>query len=157
MRLVIAAVGSARGSVLADAIRRYEARAARYFRLQVLEVSAASLPDRQADRAREAEARSLLNAVPKDLELVALTRTGRQMRSRRLAAWLGELRTYGRPGLAFLLGGAHGLAPELLERARHRLSLSLMTLPHELARLVLAEQLYRAGTILGGEPYHKGP
>lgn len=157
MRLVIAAVGSARSGVLAEAIREYEARATRYFRLQVLEVSAASLPDREAARAREEEASSLLGAVPSELELVALTRTGRQMRSRRLAAWLGELQTYGLPGLAFLLGGAHGLAPAILERARHQLSLSAMTFPHEMARLILAEQLYRAGTILGREPYHKGP
>ncbi len=156
MRLVIAAVGSPRGGVLADAIREYETRVAFYFRFEVREVSAASLPDREAARARVEEASSLLDAVPEELELVALTRTGRQMRSRRLAAWLGELQTYGLPGLAFLLGGAHGLAPRLVERARHRLSLSAMTFPHEMARLMLAEQLYRAGTILRGEPYHKG-
>ena len=60
------------------------------------------------------------------------------------------------PGIGFIIGGAFGLGEAVLSRARHHLSLSDMTLPHEMARLVLAEQLYRAGTILRGEPYHKG-
>ena len=58
--------------------------------------------------------------------------------------------------MAFLIGGAYGLDRTVIKRARKRLSLSAMTLPHEVARLVLSEQLYRAGTILRGEPYHKG-
>ena len=60
------------------------------------------------------------------------------------------------PGVAFVIGGAFGLGEAVLDRSRTRLSLSDMTLPHEMARLFLAEQLYRAGTILRGEPYHKG-
>ena len=59
-------------------------------------------------------------------------------------------------GVAFVIGGAFGLGDAVLSRSRRQLSLSAMTLPHEMARLVLAEQLYRAGTILRGEPYHKG-
>ena len=87
---------------------------------------------------------------------MALTRTGRAWDSLELADYLGRLAAAGHPGPAFLIGGAYGLAEEALRAARHRLSLSAMTLPHDLARLVLAEQLYRAGTIRRGEPYHKG-
>ena len=73
-----------------------------------------------------------------------------------LVATLGELALRGSPGAAFLIGGAFGLDRTLLRDATHRVSLSPMTMPHDLARLVLAEQLYRAGTIVRGEPYHKG-
>lgn len=157
MEILIASVGVPRSPGLAEAIREYERRATRYFRLRTVEVSPASVPDRYAERAREEEGDALLEVLPAGLELVALARSGRPMSSRGLARYLGELATYSMPGAAFLLGGAHGLPPRVLERARYRLSLSAMTFSHELARLVLAEQLYRAGTILRGEPYHKGP
>jgi 23S rRNA (pseudouridine1915-N3)-methyltransferase len=79
------------------------------------------------------------------------------MSSRRLAVYLEELGTYGREGVAFLIGGAEGLAARVLEVARYRLAVSPMTLSHDLTRVVLLEQLYRAGTIIRGEPYHRGP
>ena len=78
------------------------------------------------------------------------------MDSRELAAYLEGLAVQSAPGVAFVIGGAFGLGPEVVDRSGKRLSLSSMTLPHEMARLFLAEQLYRAGTILRGEPYHKG-
>jgi 23S rRNA (pseudouridine1915-N3)-methyltransferase len=85
-----------------------------------------------------------------------MTREGESMASEELARYLERHAVRSSPGVAFVIGGAHGLAEAVLERGRRRLSLSKMTLPHEMARLVLAEQLYRAGTILRGEPYHKG-
>lgn len=157
MKVVVAAVGSPGTPGLAEAIREYERRAARYFRLEVVEVPAASLPDAEAERAREVEGEALLARLPTGLDLLALTRRGKAMSSPRLARYLQELATYGLPGAAFLVGGSHGLSPRVLDRARYRLSLSAMTLPHELARLVLVEQIYRAGTLIRGEPYHKGP
>ena len=78
------------------------------------------------------------------------------MSTRELADYIDGLATYGRPGAAFLVGGAFGLSREVRAGAARCMSLSEMTMPHELARLVLTEQLYRAGTILRGEPYHKG-
>ena len=87
---------------------------------------------------------------------MALTRSGEPLGSEALARFLGDLALRSSPGVAFLIGGAHGLGAGVLAQARRRLALSAMTLPHELARVVLAEQLYRAGTILRGEPYHKG-
>lgn len=156
MEVVIGAVGRPRTPGLKEAIREYERRAARYFRLRVVEVPAADLPDEEAHRARALEGRALLDRIPGELDLFALTHRGKGLSSRKLAAYLQELGTYALPGVAFLLGGAHGLAPQVLERARFRLSLSPMTLPHELARLLLTEQMYRAGTLIRGEPYHKG-
>jgi 23S rRNA (pseudouridine1915-N3)-methyltransferase len=78
------------------------------------------------------------------------------MDSRELATYLDRHAVRSSAGVAFVIGGAFGLDPAVLKVARRALSLSSMTLVHEMARLVLAEQLYRAGTILRGEPYHKG-
>jgi 23S rRNA (pseudouridine1915-N3)-methyltransferase len=156
MDVVIAAVGKPKRPGLAQAIAEYEKRVERYFRFRAVEVRAAGLPDDEAERAREREAESLLRVLPDGLERVALTREGEPMSTPTFARYLEELATYGHPGVAFLIGGAHGLSQGLLADARHRLSLSSMTLTHELARLVLTEQLYRAGTLLRGEPYHKG-
>lgn len=156
MEIVIAAVGRPRTPGVARAIREYERRAGRLFRLRIEEVTPAGLGDEQGARARLEEGRALLGRVPTGCDLFALTRKGKVMSSRKLAEYLGELATYGLPGAAFLVGGAHGLAAEVLERSRFRLSLSPMTLTHELARLFLTEQIYRAGTLLHGIPYHKG-
>jgi 23S rRNA (pseudouridine1915-N3)-methyltransferase len=156
MDVVVAAVGRPKQPGLVSAIAEYEKRVKRYFRFRTIEVSPAGLPDDEADRAREREADALVRVLPKGLERVALTRGGKPMSTPSFARFLEDLATYGQPGVAFLIGGAHGLPDDLLQAARHRLSLSPMTLTHELARLVLAEQLYRAGTLMRGEPYHKG-
>ena len=103
-----------------------------------------------------AEAERIRAAVGEGMELVALSRTGSRWSSRKLARYLNQLAISGAPGAAFVIGGAFGLDHGLLREARHTLTLSDMTMPHDLARLVLAEQLYRAGTIVRGEPYHKG-
>jgi 23S rRNA (pseudouridine1915-N3)-methyltransferase len=157
MEIVIAAVGKPRSPGLREAIRHYERRASHYFRLRSIEVSAASLPDARAAEARTREGEALLRAIPRALALVALSRTGTPFGTRELATYLADMATYGRPGAAFAVGGAHGLGDNVLDRADTRMALSAMTLPHELARLLLTEQLYRAGTLIRGEAYHKGP
>lgn len=151
----MAAVGSPGRGALAELVGEYEKRAARYFDLEVVEVDPgpAELPP---ERRMAAEADALRRRVPDALEVFVLTRRGKGLGSSGLARHLGEAATYARPGVAFVIGGAFGLDPAFLRAADYRLSLSPMTLPHGLARLVLAEQLYRAGTILRGEPYHKG-
>lgn len=97
----------------------------------------------------------MVEQVPPGFEVVALTREGVAWSSTRLARHLESLAVSARPGVAFLIGGALGIDDGVIARANLRLSLSSLTLPHDLARLVLLEQLYRAGTILRGEPYHK--
>ena len=125
--------------------------------LAVEEVDAgARRASRDSEAVMTAEAGRLLARIPDELEMIALTRGGEEMGSEELSGYLQELGVRSSSGVAFLIGGAHGLAQDILTKARRRLSLSAMTLPHEVARLVLAEQLYRAGTIARGEPYHKG-
>lgn len=154
MRILILSVGAPREPALASAIREYETRAGRYFALDVVETPAGGRGSPPSVRTREAN--ELLRRLPEDLRCIALARSGTRVTSLRLAEILGEMATYGLPGAAFVVGGAFGLDDTVLRRADQRLSLSDLTLTHELARLLLAEQLYRAGTILRGEPYHKG-
>jgi 23S rRNA (pseudouridine1915-N3)-methyltransferase len=146
------------GALFADAISEYERRAARYWTLQSIEVKEErAARTANAATVQRAESERLMEKVPANVEAVAVTRTGEAWTSARLAAYLEQLSVESRAGAAFLIGGAFGLSKEVVARAHKRLSLSSFTMPHELARLVLAEQLYRAGTILRGEPYHKAP
>jgi 23S rRNA (pseudouridine1915-N3)-methyltransferase len=155
LKLTVIAVGKP-GARLAAAIVEYEARAARYWPLDVVEVKQEPARGRTSDAVRGAESERALHRVPAGTEIVALTRTGDAWSSPRLARHLAESATRGRPGFTFLIGGAHGLSDEAIRRADRRMRLSTFTLPHDVARLVFAEQLYRAGTIIRGEPYHKG-
>jgi len=155
VKLLVAAVGGPGRGPLAELIAEYEDRAARYFDLETVEVTPGGAGLSPEARMEE-EAAALLRRMPEELDLFALTRKGKGLTSTGLARYLERTATYGGAGAAFAIGGAHGLGPSLLGAADHRMSLSPMTLPHGLARLVLAEQLYRAGTILRGEPYHKG-
>ncbi|MEX2466522.1 MAG: 23S rRNA (pseudouridine(1915)-N(3))-methyltransferase RlmH [Gemmatimonadota bacterium] len=155
MKVAVVVVGRVRGP-LASAVADYEERAARYWKLELVEVDEGVKGGRsEPDRVRTAEAERILARVPEDLELFALTRDGKGMASATLSRHLQDRALRSAPGVAFVIGGAFGLDGSVLARARKRLSLSPMTLPHDMARLVLAEQLYRAGTIARGEPYHK--
>lgn len=156
MKIQVIAVGRP-NKRLAEPIREYETRAGRYWPLDVVEVK----PERagggvKAAEVRGAESSRAVDRVATGLDVVALTRRGRSMTSTKLARYLQTLALRALPGAAFLVGGAYGLSDELVRGADRTLSLSAFTLPHDLARLVLAEQLYRAGTIARNEPYHKG-
>ena len=101
------------------------------------------------------EGERLLKALPAGAFVVVLDPAGQPCASEALSKRLSKLGLQGKNRIAFIIGGAFGLAPEVLHRAHWRMSLSPMTFPHELARLILLEQLYRAFTILRGEQYHK--
>jgi 23S rRNA (pseudouridine1915-N3)-methyltransferase len=107
-----------------------------------------------AARAVAREGERVLAAVRREDYLVALDERGTEFSTRELAAWLEARRQEG-TDLAFVIGGPDGLAPEVLERSRLRWSLSRLTLPHALVRVLLAEQLYRAVSLLAGHPYHR--
>ncbi len=153
MRFTIAVVGAPRDAALATAIREYEARAARYWPLRVVEVRDVPARGRSVDAVRSLEG-DRLRAATADAALWCCTEGGTPMTSAGFADWMQALRESARD-VAICIGGAFGLAQPLLDAAVGRLALAPFTLPHELARLVLAEQLYRAGTVVRGEPYHK--
>jgi 23S rRNA (pseudouridine1915-N3)-methyltransferase len=155
VKVQVVVVGRVRG-VLAEAVAEYEERAGRYWKLEVVEVDAGAGGREDGDAVMEAEGERILARIPTQAEVVALDRTGKALSSRQLARYLGERAVHGLGDVAFVVGGAWGLSPAVRARAARRVSLGALTLPHEMARLVLAEQLYRAGTILRNEPYHKG-
>lgn len=160
MRLLIAAVGRLKQGPERELIAHYLGRAEALGRklglsplsvIEVAESKAATAPVRIA-----AEAEALLAKLPTSHKLMCLDRGGDQLGSEAFARALAKFRDGGAQGLAFLIGGADGLGPQALARADQVLSLGPMTLPHGLARIVLAEQIYRAETILAGHPYHRG-
>lgn len=145
--------GSAARGPLDTAARDYQARLARAYRIEEVWVRAARRDDRKV--ALDEEAERVLGAVRERDRLVALDREGRALSSEALADRLAAWMQAGHPAVVFALGSASGLGPMVVARAHERLSFGPMTLPHDLARVVLWEQLYRASSILRGEPYHK--
>jgi len=153
MDISVVAVGKLR-PYYRQAVDDYLRRLKRYATLQEHEVREASraptAPAQRADEAARLEAR-----VPDGSTIVALAREGIGWSSKELARQLERWLLAGRP-LSLLIGGSHGLDQGLIDRAHARWSLGPLTFPHELARVVAVEQIYRAFTILRGEPYHKG-
>lgn len=152
--ITVAAVGRLREAHWQAAQADYVKRLSHYTDFRLTEVKDAvgkSLPDSVA-MAREAE--QLLAAVPRGARLLLMDAGGRQMTSLELAGYLQtQLEVHGK--LAFLIGGSAGFDAAIIDAADDRLALSRLTFPHEMARVILLEQLYRAFTILRGEPYHK--
>ncbi len=151
LRVTVAAVGRDRASLTRDLFEDYCRRSS--WSIRLVEIAAQSrlpLARRLAD-----EGERLLATVPDRAVAVALDEHGRQLDSLAFARELGRWRDRGESELAFLIGGADGLAPGVLERAAAVVALGPMTWPHRLVRVMLAEQLYRAETILAGHPYHR--
>jgi 23S rRNA (pseudouridine1915-N3)-methyltransferase len=153
MEITLLAVGRLRPAYRA-ACDDYVRRIGRYARFAEVEVREASRAPTIAAQ-REEEAERLRARAPSGATLVCLARTGMAWTSEEVARRIGRWREEARP-VAFVIGGSSGLAESLLDSAAARWSLGPPTLPHELARVVVVEQVYRAFTILRGEPYHKG-
>jgi 23S rRNA (pseudouridine1915-N3)-methyltransferase len=154
MRLIVAVVGKPRNPALGEAIRDYETRAARYWPLDVHEVREERASGIPVDKVKEREGVRLSDKIPERAQTIACEIGGKSLDSSRFAKLLQTAREEDRD-LAFLIGGAFGLASNVTTASTMTLSLAPWTLPHEIARLILVEQIYRAGTIVRGEPYHK--
>ncbi|MCP4424107.1 MAG: 23S rRNA (pseudouridine(1915)-N(3))-methyltransferase RlmH [Chloroflexi bacterium] len=152
--ITVAAVGKIRKSHWKTALDDYEKRLRRYTDFKLVEVKDAVGRGGPEATAVAKEGEALLRAAKGARRLIALTENGRQMDSPRLARYLmRQVQLYGR--IAFLIAGPLGFSDDVLIQCDEQLSLSPMTFPHELARVILLEQLYRACTILNGEKYHK--
>jgi 23S rRNA (pseudouridine1915-N3)-methyltransferase len=154
MRLVVAVVGKTRNPALGEAIRDYETRAARYWPLDVHEVREERASGNAIEKIKDKEGERLAERIPHGVQTIACEQGGRTFDSLQFAELLKTAREDDRD-IAFLIGGAFGLTADVSSRAMFKLALAPWTLPHEIARLVLVEQIYRAGTIVRGEPYHK--
>jgi 23S rRNA (pseudouridine1915-N3)-methyltransferase len=159
MRLLIAAIGKLKQGPERDLFAHYLGRAqAAGRKLHLSPLAAIEVAESKATTARariQAEANALLAKVPSSHRLICLDPGGEALTSEAFAALLAKLRDEGAEGAAFAIGGADGLSQEAWMKAGKVLSLGPMTLPHGLARIVVAEQIYRAVTILGGHPYHR--
>jgi 23S rRNA (pseudouridine1915-N3)-methyltransferase len=156
MKLFVVAVGARMPGWIEEGFNEYAKRMPRGLRTELIEVRPEPRSGgRTAEQMMQAEAARIERAVPRGAFRVALDERGGEMTTRELARWLDARRRDG-GDLAFLIGGADGLAPELTRSAGASLRLSAMTLPHGLARVILAEQLYRAASILENHPYHRG-
>ena len=152
-------VGKMREKFYIDAFAEYAKRLQAYCRLELLEIAEQRLGDRPSEKeiaaALEREGQEILKAVPPDAYLTALCVEGRQMPSEGMAELIAARENSGRPKLCFVIGGSYGLSPSVKARADRKLSMSQMTFPHHLARVMLAEQLYRGFKINEGSMYHK--
>ena len=152
MRLVLICVGKIKPP-FADDCAHYQRLLTRHARLEVVELAEAGADPARAREALAKEGEAILKRIPAGAHVCVLDRAGDELTSEQLAAFVEE-RRMARADLCFVVGGPLGLDPGVMERARDRLALGRITLPHQLARVVLMEQLFRAHKILAGEPYH---
>lgn len=154
MRVTIIAVGRLKEPYWLDASREYLKRLRPYATVETVEI-----PDRDVTRdetrALAEEGAAILRALPEAAHVVVLEIGGVQRSSEEFAAWMAARALEGSSHIVFVVGGAAGLARDVVERASERISLGPMTMPHQMARVLLVEQVYRAFRINRGEPYHR--
>jgi 23S rRNA (pseudouridine1915-N3)-methyltransferase len=159
MRVLIAAVGRLKQGAERDLAASYRKRAEAAGRplgwrdLEVIEIRESRAQN--AERRRVEESIAIANLIPERAVTVILDEQGDSLASPALATLLHKWRADDRPAVCFVIGGADGLAPSLYQRANLKIAFGTATWPHQLARIMLLEQLYRAGTILAGHPYHR--
>ncbi|MDH3659893.1 MAG: 23S rRNA (pseudouridine(1915)-N(3))-methyltransferase RlmH [Alphaproteobacteria bacterium] len=151
MRVLVLAVGRDRPGPTAELVDTYLKRCP--WRIDIVEIPQKNQGDRTR-RLRE-EAGKIRQALPDNAAVIALDERGDDLSSRAFAEQIERFRHDGRSALAFIIGGADGLDPSLIEAADRRLAFGRAVWPHRLVRVMLAEQLYRASTILSGHPYHR--
>ena len=155
MRVEILFLGKTKESYLEAGINDYVSRLSHYIKLEIKTVKEGRINKNEPEKAIiEKQSRNLLKHVH-GAYLVCLDRTGKQLESMALASQLEKWEMGGPPKISFVIGGPLGLSKEILQKADLVLSLSRMTFTHEMARMLLLEQLYRACTIKAGEKYHK--
>jgi len=158
-RITIVCVGKIKEKYLRDAIAEYAKRLGRYCRLEIREC--ADEPNREGasergdEMIRNTEGERILAAIPPEAYVIALDLRGKMLDSVDFAKKIDRLASSGRSHIVFVIGGSLGLSGKVLSRADFRLCFSLMTFPHQLMRVILSEQIYRAFRILRNEPYHK--
>lgn len=155
MRITLIAVGRLKERFWREAAEEYVKRLSAYCDLRVVEIADRDPGHGGEERARAQEGADVLRAIPDSARVVTLEIGGTRRTSEQFAEHLEKLAVDGVSSIAFVIGGSTGLSDEVLARADERLSLSAMTLPHNMARVVMLEQLYRSYKIRRGEPYHK--
>jgi 23S rRNA (pseudouridine1915-N3)-methyltransferase len=159
VNISIVTVGKLKEKYLKQGIEEYLKRLTAYAKVDVIEVADEKAPEILSElemvQVKQKEGERILAKISQDTYVIALAIQGKLGSSEELADSLDKLATYGKSKIAFVIGGSLGLSDEVIKRSNEQLSFSRMTFPHQLMRLILVEQIYRAFRINRNEPYHK--
>ncbi len=158
VNLTVICIGKLKEQYLRDASKEYEKRLSP-FKINIIELAEERISNNPSDKeiqsVIEAEGKRIIEKIPKGASVFAMCIEGKQRTSEELSAELDSLALGGTSTAAFIIGGSYGLSDEVKKLSNYRLSMSKMTFPHQLARIMLLEQLYRASQISLGTKYHK--
>jgi len=159
VNISIITVGKLKEKYLKQGIAEYTKRLSSYAKIEIIELPDEKAPENLSETdmliVKQKEGERILSKIAPDTHVIALAIEGSMKSSEQLADTLDRLATYGKSKVAFVIGGSLGLSDEVMKRSNEALSFSKMTFPHQLMRLILVEQIYRAFRINRGEPYHK--
>jgi 23S rRNA (pseudouridine1915-N3)-methyltransferase len=159
VNITIVTIGKLKEKYLKQGIGEYLKRLSAYAKVEIIELPDEKAPENlseaEMEMVKEKEGIRILEKISDDTHVIALAIEGKMKSSEELAKDLDRLATYGKSKIAFIIGGSLGLSNQVMKRANDTLSFSKMTFPHQLMRLILLEQVYRAFRINRGEPYHK--
>lgn len=159
MKITIVCVGKIKERFYRDALDEYAKRLSKYCKFEIIEVADEKTPDKaspvEEEQIKEKEAARILSKIKPDAYVCTLEIAGKQLSSTELADWIEKTTIGGKSQICFVIGGSLGLHSSVLARSDYALSFSKMTFPHQLMRVILSEQIYRAFRIINNEPYHK--
>jgi len=159
MKITVISVGKIKEKYFTGAIQEYAKRLTRYCKINMIEVPDEKCPEtlseKEEEMVKEKEGQRILSKIKDQQTVIALAIEGKQMTSEQLAKQIQTWGVQGNSDLVFVIGGSLGLSKEVMQRSNFQLSFSKMTFPHQLMKVVLLEQVYRAFRINSGEPYHK--
>jgi 23S rRNA (pseudouridine1915-N3)-methyltransferase len=159
VNISIITIGKLKEKYLKQGIQEYLKRLSSYAKVEIIELADEKAPENlsesEMEQVKQKEGERILAKISDDTYVIALAINGKQKSSEELAKEIDSLATYGKSKIAFVIGGSLGLSSEVMKRSNAALSFSKMTFPHQLMRLVLVEQIYRAFRIIRNEPYHK--
>ena len=159
MKISILCVGKVKEKFYRDAIDEFSKRLSRYCKLEIIEVADEKTVEEASDTeikiVKDKEGERLLKYIKEDAYVICLCIDGKQLDSEELSEKMEQLAIQGKSHICFVIGGSLGLADAVIKQADYKLSFSKMTFPHQLMRVILLEQIYRAYRIMNNEPYHK--
>ncbi len=159
MKVTLICVGKLKEKYLTQGVEEYVKRLSRYCSLDIIELADEKTPDNASsvveDLIKKKEGERILKALKDDSYCIALAIDGVMLSSQELAEKMDALGVMGTSHISFVIGGSLGLSEEVIKRANYKLSFSKMTFPHQLMRMILLEQVYRAYRIIHNQPYHK--
>ena len=159
MNITVISVGKIKEKFIVDGIKEYSKRLSKYCKLKIIEVDDEKAPENLSEAEmkiiKNKEGEKILNKISSNTYIITLAIEGKNLSSEQLSSKIDELALNGQSDITFIIGGSLGISDEVLKKSHFKLSFSKMTFPHQLMKLILLEQIYRAFRISRGETYHK--